>query len=106
MTNQDSPNTAGATEPVAFQREERFIVIKRKHLNAVQETSIRTHMARLGIGMVECVVVESDWPEYEVVWKMIEDRAVKQAAMRTRSICSAPGCHRTEDCGPFCRNRN
>lgn len=24
----------------------------------------------------------------------------------TRPICSADGCNRREDCGPFCRNRN
>lgn len=29
---------------------------------------------KLGKDPLECVVVESDWPEYEKVWKMIEDR--------------------------------
>lgn len=24
----------------------------------------------------------------------------------SKPICSEDGCHRTEDCGPFCRNRN
>lgn len=57
-----------------FQREERFIVIKRKHLNDEQETNLRMFMARNRIGTVECVVVESDWPEYETVWSMIEAR--------------------------------
>lgn len=57
-----------------FQREERFIVIKRKHLNENQEQAIRATLRALSVGTVECVVVESDWPEYETVWKMIEAR--------------------------------
>jgi hypothetical protein len=40
-----------------FKREERYIVTKIKSGKKV-----------------ECVVVESDWPEYEIVWKMIQDR--------------------------------
>jgi hypothetical protein len=70
----------GAVETV-FKREERFIVVKRKHLNALQETALRAHMARLDIGTVECVVVESNWPEYETVWGMIEDRVTGCTAM-------------------------
>jgi len=70
----------GAVESV-FRREERFIVVKRKHLNALQETALRAHMARLDIGTVECVVVESDWPEYQTVWGMIEDRVTGRPAM-------------------------
>lgn len=67
-----------------FVREERFIVIKRKHLTEVQEKGLRDHMARLGIDTVESVVVESDWPEYETVWRMIEDRVTGRAeATRT-----------------------
>lgn len=27
---------------------------------------------------MECVVIESDWPEYEPVWSMLEKRAQKQ----------------------------
>ena len=40
-----------------FKREERYQVIK-----------IKTGKP------VDCVVVEADWPEYEIVWKMIEAR--------------------------------
>ncbi|MGF7151284.1 hypothetical protein FHS96_004947 [Sphingomonas zeicaulis] len=57
-----------------FVREERYIVIKRKHLDDSQETAVRALLTEQGIGIVECAVVESDWPEYEPVWKMIEDR--------------------------------
>lgn len=59
---------------MGFKREERYIVVKRKSLTAIQETALRAHIARLGIETVECVVVESDWPEYEHVWDMIEAR--------------------------------
>lgn len=65
--------TEQTTRP-AFQRETRYYTIKRKHLSAIQETALRAHLARLNIGTVDCVVVESDWPEYETVWQMIEDR--------------------------------
>lgn len=57
-----------------FQREERFIVVKRKRLNGNQEAVIRACIAAMGVETVECVVVESDWPEYETVWSMIEAR--------------------------------
>lgn len=57
-----------------FKQEERFIVIKRKHLSNEQERKLREGMRSLCIGTVECVVVESDWPEYETVWRMIEAR--------------------------------
>ncbi len=57
-----------------FKREERYIVIKRKHLHPMTEASLRNEMHHLGIQTVECVVVESDWPEYETVWDMIEKR--------------------------------
>lgn len=57
-----------------FLREERYIVIKRKYLEPDQESDLRMFLSRRRIGTVECAVVESDWPEYEAVWKMIEDR--------------------------------
>ncbi len=61
-------------ESKPFEREDRYIVIKLKHMSPVQEISIRVHMKRLGIGAVQCCVIENDWPEYEAVWRMIEDR--------------------------------
>ena len=55
-----------------FQREERYIVIKRKHLT--DEDSLRNFLAQNKIPTIESVVIESDWPEYEVVWSMTEER--------------------------------
>lgn len=57
-----------------FVREERYIVIKRSHLSEGKESDLRTAMDEIGIDTVDCVVVEADWPEYEPVWQMIEDR--------------------------------
>lgn len=59
-----------------FKREERYIVIKRKHLNPEMEAHLTTYKGLL-VPTVECVVVESDWPEYEPVWKMIEEGVIQ-----------------------------
>jgi hypothetical protein len=73
------------TEPealAAFQREERYIVIKRKHLDELEEINLRDWIADNQIAAIECVVVESDWPEYETVWQMIEARSTSTPAAR------------------------
>lgn len=57
-----------------FHREERYIVIKRKRLRGDAERAIRKQLIVFGVPLVDCVVVEKDWPEYETVWKMIQDR--------------------------------
>jgi hypothetical protein len=57
-----------------FEREERYIVIKRKNLAPEDERIIRETLGHLSVTTVECVVVEADWPENEIVWSMIEDR--------------------------------
>lgn len=73
-----------------MERENRYIVIKKSDLKAALKTGRLTNGAALTIEDVvervrtqrfvdskaelECVVVERDWPEYEMVWKMIEAR--------------------------------
>lgn len=69
-----------------FEREERYIVLKLKDLedfNICQdmidtvrglEAYIQECRDNAGKILLECAVIESDWPEYEVVWKMIENR--------------------------------
>lgn len=64
---------------------DRYVVIKNSHAkHALTEDEIK-ELYRLGMkcaawlkqnGKIpfKCVVVEHDWPEYERVWKMIEDR--------------------------------
>src|SRR5690606_5781265 len=68
-----------------FKREDRYIVIKRKHLSKAKEEVLRAHLFDDGIDTVECVVVESDWPEYEAVWRMIENRVAGRSAYPDQS---------------------
>lgn len=72
-----------------MEREERYYVIKKSDLEAalkvkrITQTDVedlKELLARLNTQrfvsnkeMLKCVVVESDWPEYEKVWRMIED---------------------------------
>lgn len=58
-----------------FQREERYIVIKLCDLSEEGYEYIEGYLERNIIERRECVVVESDWPIYEDVWKMIEKMA-------------------------------
>lgn len=69
-----------------MEREQRYIVLKLKdmeeasfplgHIDAFNEIcdAVNTTRIRRGAGLLECVVVEQDWPEYETVWRMIEAR--------------------------------
>ena len=62
-----------------FKREERYIVLKIKDLRDVP-TVIREKMidaieeASVYMPERQYVCVESDWPEYEKVWEMLEKR--------------------------------
>jgi hypothetical protein len=57
-----------------FERESRYIVIKRKDISEGTEIGLRRFLMANGIEPVDSVVVESDWPEYETVWSMIATR--------------------------------
>lgn len=79
-----------------MEREDRYIVIKRSDLEAAQAAGHVGHIEIAALNHVDvcadrmrfernksplkCVVVESDWPEYEAVWKMIEARVDGTAA--------------------------
>ncbi len=61
-----------------FKREERYIVLKRKHLEGMF-VGVRGKIALWGLNYIlkrlpkgECVVVESDWSIYEKVWRLVE----------------------------------
>lgn len=68
-----------------FMREDRYIVFKVSDLgNSLKGDEIRrlareyAEQRRLkGKKPLECVVVEKDWPEYDLVWDMIESRMTK-----------------------------
>ena len=68
-----------------FVREDRYIVFKLSDVVEHLTTAERLHLERLyeiqrvgrkeaGKSALECVVVESDWPEYEPTWRAIEAR--------------------------------
>lgn len=68
-----------------FNREMRYLVFKHKdvfyYLTREEQAFLFEMAQKITQGRVEdaksdfeCVVVESDWPEYEPVWKMIEQR--------------------------------
>lgn len=58
-----------------FKREVRYTVIKHNQLTEAQMGFLKNCIHGEGIPTVECVVVESDWPEYEPVWDMLKKRA-------------------------------
>lgn len=74
-----------------FRREERYIVIKRKHLQPRQLEALAAYIQSLRIRPIEAVVVESDWPEYETVWNMIENRFTGAASTVTTGKISTYG---------------
>jgi hypothetical protein len=66
-----------------FQREDRYLVLKRKDLEKLDhrmQGQLNEWLDRATIELPQrkYVVVESDWPEYETVFKMIEDRVNKE----------------------------
>lgn len=73
----------------AFKREDRYLVMKRSdmlHLSKndqqrLSQIALRVDGARASSGKrkLNCVVVESDWPEFEPVWKQLEDRVCGSA---------------------------
>ena len=62
-----------------FKREDRYIIIKRSDLKKVpvayRSALVDPMLSLLShLPLRECVVVEHDWPEYHLVWAMIEHR--------------------------------
>ena len=78
-----------------FKHEDRYMVIKYKDAQHLSLTD-NAHLSRIGKRLerlraeqgkpsLHCVVVESDWPEYETVFKMIEARVNGSAEFHTDS---------------------
>lgn len=70
---------------MTFTREDRYLVLKRSDIEAglyEGEALFLDRLARLvessrinhGKPPLKCVVVESDWPEYEPTWEAIQKR--------------------------------
>lgn len=76
-----------------FKREDRYIVFKVSDLgNSLKGDEIRRlareyaeHRKQMGKKPLDCVVVESDWPEYEPTWQAIETRVTDAQAQHAPS---------------------
>src|SRR3972149_6795695 len=79
------------TDTSKFVRENRYLVIKwsdaHKALNIDQPDALSCTVnvlnamrVKAGRGVLECVVVEKHWPEYEPTWEAIERRVLGDAA--------------------------
>lgn len=78
-----------------FQREDRYIVIKRKDLDAApladrERFNSALLMLTLNLRMRECLVIESDWPEYEPTWAAIQSRVEGRAARAAQPAAGEP----------------
>lgn len=76
---------------------DRYVVIKNTHAKEALTEDEYKELYRLGMkcaawrkqnGKIpfKCVVVEHDWPEYEEVWKMIEDRCAEEHVNSVPSV--------------------
>lgn len=85
-----------------MEREHRYWVAKvkdvEKYLSEEQQLSLDRHLTKIRIGRlndgkadVKTVCVDSDWPEYETVWKMIEARVDGRASHASVPV-TAPDC--------------
>jgi len=68
-----------SNKPKVFEREERYMVVKRSKLQASRNDEMEAsegvyRAANFGKALVTAVVVEEDWPEYPAVWGMLEER--------------------------------
>ncbi|MBX8475375.1 hypothetical protein K5D38_11335 [Pseudomonas cichorii] len=83
-----------------FKRENRYIVIKRKDLSAAPFAALHSFLEHLQaledlLPVRQFVVVESDWPEYEPVWQMIE-RRVSGSSTMSDELKPCPSCGQQE----------
>lgn len=84
--------------PKEFQRENRYVVFKRSDMRKYLSQSERRQVEGLALHIclsreddskhpLNCLVVESDWPEFEPTWKAIEARVT--CAQPTPSFADA-----------------
>lgn len=77
-----------------FQREDRYLVIKRKDLGLLSPTDrdlaltlmeeLRAVMATWNVPERQYLVIEGDWPEYEPTWAAIQARVAGRTALATQ----------------------
>ena len=81
-----------------FKREDRYVVLKRKDLERLPVLLQETlwgflEQAEFSLPKRQYVVVESDWPEYETVFKMIESR------VNGKAVVAPARCEYCDDTG-------
>lgn len=90
MTSNPPPPKAGQAQ-TDFHREPRYLVTKIKdavkYLSPTERDTLERLSAKCGLGRKDdgkrnliCVVVESDWPEFEPTWAAIEARMTGKQA--------------------------
>jgi O6-methylguanine-DNA--protein-cysteine methyltransferase len=87
-----------------FNREDRYFVFKRSDvpasaipvLESLRETADYMRGMK-GKPPLVCVVVESDWPEYEKVWQMIEDRVTGKPSLYAQMAAGMGRTHSGDD---------
>lgn len=68
-----------------FKREHRYLVLKKKEIDKVLSANQKIKLGEICQALIEarqadgkpqlqCVVVQSNWPEYETIWDMIQAR--------------------------------
>jgi len=79
---------------MGFERELRYYVAKRKdvdsYLSPTEHRILNLLLNKVAVGrfndkkpVLRSVVVESDWPEYEPVWSMIQKRIQNKQSLTT-----------------------
>ena len=65
-----------------FERKNKYIVIKRKSLQYLSQEQLDalTDILETLSDLTNYVVVKEGYPEYEMVWKAIEERVTKNAS--------------------------
>lgn len=93
-------------------RENRYCVLKYKDLEQclsieqikqLDEIMITAYDYRKSVNKpkLQCVVVESDWPEYEIVWGMIANRVNPQTKKFIVTICDP---HSVKECSDWAQS--
>lgn len=90
LTSTELSNWDWRDKPKEFKREIRYQVYKRKDIDKMPDRPRKAARALLAeldalltafdVPCRKCVVVEEDWPEYEKVWQMIEERVTGKGA--------------------------
>ena len=93
-----------------MKREQRYIVLKLTDVSAALTDAdtkaqkaicdkVTEHRVRRGASMMDCVVVEHDWPEYEPTWAAIERRVDSpNAPLHLQGGATAEPCKRESGC--------